>query len=98
MKTLNSTTRKKLRGLAHSFDPVIYIGQKGLTEELVLATDDALNTHELIKVKFNDHKKDKKTLSEDLAQKIQGHIVGMVGNVVVLYREHPDEKKRKIEV
>jgi len=98
MKTLNSTQRKTLRGMAHGFKPLVFVGQKGLTPQLVQATDDALLDHELIKIKFIDCKEEKKEIIAELAEKVSGHLAGMVGNVAVMFREHPEEEKRKISI
>jgi len=49
---LKGFQKKYLRGLAHSMKPVVLIGQKGCTDTVLSAVNDALNTHELIKVKF----------------------------------------------
>jgi len=48
--------------------------------------DDALKHHELVKVKFDEFKEQKKELSPQLAEKTGSHLVTRVGNVVVLYR------------
>ena len=45
-----------LRALAHPLKPVILIGQKGVTEMVVLFLEEALDHHELIKVKFIENK------------------------------------------
>ena len=43
-----------LRGLGHHLDPVIMLGKGGLSEAIVDKTSEALDTHELIKVKVQD--------------------------------------------
>jgi RNA-binding protein len=44
MTELNGRQRRKLRSLAHHLDPVVQIGQKGLTESLIKAVGKALGT------------------------------------------------------
>ena len=39
MGELKGFQKKYLRGLAHSLKPVVLIGQKGFTDELVKSTD-----------------------------------------------------------
>ena len=56
----------------------------------------ALDQHELIKVKFVDHKEQKKELAPQLAQSTQSVLVTRIGNVVVLYRQQSDPEKRKV--
>ena len=89
-----------LRGLAHKTKPVVFIGQKGLTESLNGSIDDALTAHELIKVKYIDFKeKEKKTEIAGIIEKTHGcEMAGMIGHTAIFYRQHPDAEKRKIAV
>jgi RNA-binding protein len=48
-----------------------------------------LKHHELVKVKFDEFKEQKKELAPQLAEKSGSHLVTRVGNVVVLYRPKP---------
>ena len=98
MKILTSTDRKKLRGLAHHLKPLVMIGQKGLSENVVDATEAALLEHELIKVKFLDFKEDRKNLSAELSKKTESTLVGLVGNTLMLYKQNPQPEKRKIVI
>lgn len=97
-KEMTSTERKKLRGLAHDLKPVVWIGQHGVTEALVQSMDQALTAHELIKIKFNDFKDEKDSILESLTDKTSSCLAGRIGNIAIVYREHPDPKKRKIEL
>ena len=96
MKSLSGSQRKYLRGLAHSLRPVIQIGKNGITLELIKAMDEALGSHELIKVKFVDFKESRKELSYELGEKTSSEAVGLIGNTAIFYREQPDKEKRKI--
>lgn len=96
MNSLSSAQRKKLRALAHHMDPVVYVGKQGMTDSLLAAVDDALMAHELIKVKFNDFKTEKRPMSDQIAAQAHAAVAGIVGNVLILYRPHPEEEKRKI--
>ena len=98
MKKLEGFQRKYLRGLAHSLKPVVFIGQKGLTPEVLLSAEKAFERHELIKVKFNDFKgKDEKTeISGRIEKETGSENVGMIGHMAILYRQQEDPEKRKI--
>lgn len=98
MQKLTSTQAKYLRGIAHGLKPVVYIGQKGLTDALIRSTEEAFDSHELIKIKFIDYKEKKKKteLSRDLEARTGSHLAGMIGHIAILYRPHPDLEKRKI--
>ena len=96
MQELLGSQRRHLRALAHHLNPVILVGKGGINDALVQATDEALNDHELIKVKFNDFKEERRSLSEVLRERTESHIVGIVGNIAILYRQHSDPEKRQI--
>ena len=98
MKKLEGFQRKYLRGFAHGLKPVVFIGQKGLTPEVLLSAENALERHELIKVKFNDFKgKDEKTeISGRIEKETGSENVGMIGHMAILYRQQEDPEQRKI--
>lgn len=86
----------RLKGMGQLLKPVVFVGKDGLSEGLVATVNRALADHELIKVKFDAHKEEKKVLAPDLASRTGSHLIQRVGNVAVLYRQHPDPEKRKI--
>jgi RNA-binding protein len=98
MPELTGATRKYLRGLAHHLKPLVLVGQKGVTDTLIGAVDEALELHELIKLKFNDFKEQKKSLAKKIEEKTRSEMVGMIGNVAIFYRQQPDKEKRKIQL
>ena len=99
-KKLAGFQRKYLRGLAHKTKPVVFIGQKGITETLNRSINDALTAHELIKVKYVDFKdKENKTEMAGIIEKTHDcEMVGMIGHTAIFYRRHPDDEKRKIDM
>ena len=97
---MKSSQRKYLRGLAHSMKPVVFVGQKGVTASLAKAIDEALDTHELIKVKFVEFKeKARKTAITAQIEKDSGAVLaGLIGHTAILYRPHRDPEKRRIQL
>lgn len=100
MKELEGFQRKYLRGLAHSLKPVVLIGQKGITTALLQSTREALETHELIKVKFQEGKgkAEKTELSKEIEQKTGSQVVGAIGHTIIVYKEQDDPEKRRIRL
>ncbi len=98
MSELQGFQRKYLRGLAHAMKPVVLVGREGVTESVLQVVDQALTDHELIKIRFNDFKAEKKSLSRTIADRTGSELAGMVGHVAIFFREHPDPDKRNIEV
>jgi len=91
-QNLPGRQKRHLRALAHALKPVVRIGKEGVTDKLIMAADDALFTHELIKVKVLDGAPEgRKTVAPDLAQRLGAHLVSLVGRTVTLYRAHPED-------
>ena len=97
---LKGFQKRFLRGLAHSLKPVVFVGQKGLTDALTDALNGALDHHELIKVKFVDFKEKQKklALAEQIEEAVGCETVAMVGHMITFYRPQRDTKKRKIKL
>ena len=98
MSELSSAQRKELRSLAHHLDPVVLIGNRGVIDSVIDSINTSLTAHELIKVRFNERKKEKKELTAQIAEATECQIAGIIGHVAILYREHPKEDKRKIKL
>lgn len=98
METLKGSQRKNLRAQAHHLKSLVMIGAKGVTDQLVGSVNIALNDHELIKVKFGEFKEAKKEISEEIAKATKSELVGLIGNIAIFYRRHPDPEKRKIKI
>lgn len=90
--------KKYLRGLAHDFKPALMIGRNGLNEAVFEALDDALDAHELIKVKFVDFKEktQKLALIAEMEECSLAEAVGLTGHIAIFYRQNRDPKKRRI--
>ena len=98
MRHLTNAQRQYLRRLAHQLRPMVQIGKQGLTEGVRMNIDQALETHELIKVKFLEFQDEKEALTDDLVQTTESVLIGLIGNVATLYRQQPDPEKRKIRL
>jgi RNA-binding protein len=98
MEPLKGSQRKYLRALAHHLKPLVIIGTKGVTEQLMGSVDLALKDHELIKVKFSEFKGAKKEISTEIAQATKSELVGIIGNIATFFRPCPQTEKRKIKI
>jgi RNA-binding protein len=89
--------KKYLQSLAHSFKPVVTIGNSGLTDAVINETNSVLETHELIKAKVNaDTKDDRKKIAEKMAKQTESTVVQIIGHIVILYR--PRDKNPEISL
>jgi RNA-binding protein len=92
MNKLSPKKRSELRAEAHKLTPVVIIGDKGLTDEVVAEIDRSLKAHELIKVRaFTDDRKARGEWLEAICAKLEAHPVQQIGKVFVVYRENPQE-------
>ena len=98
MGELKGSQRKYLRGLAHSYKPLVQIGKEGLSESVIRAIDTALEDHELIKLKIAAQRDEREQFVPLIEARLNCDCVGTVGRMAILYREHPDPEKRKITV
>ena len=92
---LTSKQRKYLRSKAHHLKPIVLIGKLALNDSILKSIDDSLNHHELIKIKFNDHKSSKETLISKVNSRLSSQTVGMIGNIAILYRQIEEIDKRR---
>lgn len=89
--TLSKKQLRFLRGLAHNLDPLVMIGQHGLTEQIVKSAEDVFRSRELIKVKVqNTADVDRPETAAKLAQETGAALVQIIGRIIVLYRPNPD--------
>ena len=95
MTALDSATRRSLRARAHHLEPVVMIGDAGLTPTVVREIDTALRAHELIKVRvLGDDRAARKALIDGISAETGAQPVQRIGKILVFYRERPagDEK------
>ena len=92
--------KKYLKGRAHGLKPTVFIGQKGLQAAVFDALETALDSHELIKIKFIDFKeKDvKEQLVDTVIEKTGAILVATIGHTAIVYRQQKDPKKRRIQI
>lgn len=92
---LSEKQRKYLRGLAHGRDPIVMIGNGGLTPAIVSELEIALGAHELVKVRARVGDREARDAAlELLATQTGSSLVQRIGNVGVFYR--PNKAKLRI--
>ena len=97
MPELTSKRRSELRAEAHKLNPVVIIGDKGLTDEVLAEIDRALKAHELIKVRASTDDRDARDVwMESICEKLEAHPVQQIGKILVVYREKPAEEKKPV--
>ena len=87
-----------MRSLAHHIKPSVYIGKSGLTDGAIKSINQSLDSHELIKVKFNNNKASKTALASSAEEKLSAFVVGSIGNTLIIFRPHEDYEQRKYSI
>ena len=95
---LTGSQKKSLRSTAHHYKPLVMIGKNGVTPALINAVNEALDEHELIKIKFVDCKDEKNELIDKISNDTESEIIGKIGNTAILYKQNSDKDKRIIKL
>lgn len=91
---LTGKQARYLRGLGHHLQAIVMIGKDELTDRVVAATDEALTSHELIKVKLQEGcLSDRREIASELAQATAASVAQVLGRTFLLYRKHPENPK-----
>ena len=94
---LTPAERKVHRALAHHLDPVVMVGQEGLTPAVIKAIDQAMNAHGLIKVRvLSEDRSLRETMLLSLAEDLNAAPIQHIGKLLVLWRPQP-EKERVVD-
>ncbi len=93
-KSLSHKQILAFRAQAHHLHPVVLLGEKGLTDNVVQEADLALLAHELIKVKINGADRDQRNqIAKELTERCNASIIQTIGRMVVLYRKNENKEK-----
>jgi len=89
---LSKNQIKFLRSLCHDLKPVVMLGQKGLTNEVLHELDIALNHHELVKIKLSvDDREERAKMIDEICERSEADRIQTIGKTISLYR--PNLKK-----
>lgn len=94
---LTESQKKYLRGLGHKLNPVIMVGDAGLSESLLAEYERTLDHHELIKVSLRVG--DRAVRDEMIGRLVDGshaELVQRIGNVALVYRRNPEKNRIRL--
>ena len=95
---LSVAERKAHRAEAHHLDPVVMIGNDGLTPAVVRETDAALKAHGLIKVRvLGDDREQREAIFQQLADQLGAAPIQHIGKLLALWRPKPQKEKAEDE-
>ena len=90
---LTGKQRRQLRALGHHLSPVVIVGQSGVTEGVIAAVAQALQDHELIKVKINEGPDDRHEAAEKLAEGAGAQLAQLLGGTVLLFKKRAEDSE-----
>jgi RNA-binding protein len=88
---MTSEKRRQLRARAHALDPVVRVGQSGLSPAVLQEIERALKSHELIKIRVaGAGRVERERMLEDICAGAAAERVQHIGKILVVYRENPE--------
>jgi len=91
--SLSQKQIRHLRSLAHHLKPVVWVGQHGLSDNVIEEVRIALDAHELIKVKLAAEKAERSAMIETITAATNCAMVQHIGQMAVLFRRNEEKPK-----
>ena len=90
---LTGKQRRALRAMGHHMEPVVIVGQSGVTEGVIGAVTAALNDHELIKVKINEGPETRQEAAARMAEGAGAELVQLLGRTALLFKKKAEDSE-----
>jgi RNA-binding protein len=95
---LTIAERKAHRAEAHHLDPVVMVGNEGLSAAVKKEINAALNAHGLIKIRvLGDDRTQREEMYQALADELGAAPIQHIGKLLVLWRPKPPKAKAEDE-
>lgn len=90
---LTGKQRRTLRAMGHHLQPVVIVGQAGVTEGVIAAIEQALHDHELIKVKIAEGPEDRHEAAERIAQATGAELAQLLGRTALFFKKRAEDSE-----
>lgn len=90
---LTGKQRRALRAVGHHLEPVVIVGQSGVTEGVLGAVSQALADHELIKVKINEGPETRHEAAARMAEGTGAELVQLLGRTALLFKKREEDSE-----
>ena len=87
--SLNNRQVRYLRGLTHKLQPVVFVAEKGLNENVMIEIEGALDRHELVKIKLRADRQTRAEWIQQICDHFKAEKVHVIGQVACFYRPNP---------
>ena len=92
---IDKKTRIKLRSLAQTIKPIVWVGKDGFSEQVLTQINEELYNHELIKISLQENVEMPSEFElTEIAVKLGADVVTTIGRKIVLYK-HSEKKNIK---
>lgn len=92
MKKITTKQKQLLKGKAHNLKPIVFIGNNGLTDNVIKEINRGLEDHELIKIRIQESDRDsRQALFTEICDKVSALPIQMIGSIGIIYRENEEE-------
>ena len=72
----------------------LFLYKADINKSVIKAVDQCLNSHELIKIKFNNYKDSKDDIIVHINKETKSECVGIIGNIAIIFRQNIDIEDR----
>ena len=83
---LTGAERSKLRSLAQTLDPKVFVGKAGINEGISKLLLQAFNKADLVKVRFTAERDAMETQMQELARLTDSEVIGNVGRTATFFK------------
>lgn len=96
MLKLSIEERRTLREQAHHLNPVVLIGEAGLTDAVLKEIGVSLDAHGLIKIRvFGDDRENRIAIYDTICETLNAAPVQHIGKLLIIYRPKKEKKTAK---
>lgn len=88
---------RKLRGLCHQLSPVVIVADKGLNENVKAEIEQALDTHELIKIKLRAQRDQRAAWTDQIVADTGAEVVQKIGQIACFFRRNPEKPRISLD-
>lgn len=89
-----SKLRKALRAAGHRLQPIVQVGKEGTTAQVLAQLSEALDHHELVKVKVaTECPEDRFEVAQRIREAGKAQVAQVIGRVILAYRKHATKPK-----
>ena len=87
--SLSVKHKQRLKAKAHALNPVVFIGQQGITENVINEINRNLTDHELIKIRIQENDREMRhEMFHATCEAVLGEAVQLIGKIGIIYRKN----------